>query len=82
MKDFGPRLGISWQPAKRLVDSRRSGGFYYGPSPHMVGGVGLDSDGFSSQTTWNATCLNADGNTINYDCNAVGRCGGPAPTRR
>jgi hypothetical protein len=30
----------------------------------MVGGVGLDSDGFSADTQWNATCFNADGNTV------------------
>src|SRR3984885_2859855 len=42
LKNFGPRLGISWQPVNRLV-IRGGAGFYYGPSPHMVGGVGLDS---------------------------------------
>ena len=63
MKDFAPRLGFSWQPASHLV-LRGGGGFYYGPSPHMVGGVGLDSDGFSADTEWNATCYNADGNTV------------------
>ncbi|HMG86251.1 MAG TPA: carboxypeptidase regulatory-like domain-containing protein [Terracidiphilus sp.] len=80
MKDFGPRLGIAWQPAKLLV-VRAGGGFYYGPSSHMVGGTGLDSDGFSSQTTWNATCLNADGNTVlngSSACNGAA-AGSPAP---
>lgn len=79
LKDFGPRLGISWQPVNRLV-IRGGAGFYYGPSAHMVGGVGLDSDGFSSQTTWNATAWNEDPNTINYDCNTVGVCGGQGNT--
>ncbi|HSZ17100.1 MAG TPA: carboxypeptidase regulatory-like domain-containing protein [Terracidiphilus sp.] len=79
LKDFGPRLGISWQPVNRLV-VRGGAGFYYGPSPHMVGGVGLDSDGFSSQTTWNATAWNEDPNTINYDCNTAGVCGGQGNT--
>ncbi len=81
MKDFGPRLGIAWQPAKALV-VRAGGGFYYGPSPHMVGGTGLNSDGFSSQTTWNATCLNADGNTVfngTSACNGAA-AGSPAPS--
>jgi Carboxypeptidase regulatory-like domain len=81
MKDFGPRLGIAWQPVKALV-VRAGGGFYYGPSPHMVGGTGLDSDGFSSQTTWNATCLNADGNTVlngSSSCNGAA-AGSPAPS--
>jgi hypothetical protein len=81
MKDFGPRLGIAWQPVKSLV-IRAGGGFYYGPSPHMVGGTALDSDGYSSQTTWNATCLNADGNTVlngSSACNGAA-AGSPAPS--
>lgn len=81
LKDFGPRLGIAWQPTKALV-IRAGGGFYYGPSPHMVGGTGLNSDGFSSQTTWNATCFNADGNTVlNGSSACVGAAAGsPAPS--
>ena len=75
LKDFGPRLGISWQPAKALV-IRAGGGFYYGPSPHMVGGTALNSDGFSSSTTWNATCFNADGNTV---FNGSSACNGASP---
>ena len=67
--DIGPRLGISWQPEKRVV-VRGGGGFYYGPSAHMVGSPNLDSDGFSSQTIWAATCLNADGNTVYNGTNA------------
>ncbi|HEY6488725.1 MAG: carboxypeptidase regulatory-like domain-containing protein [Terracidiphilus sp.] len=63
LKDLAPRLGLSWQPASRLV-IRGGGGFYFGPSPHMVGGTGLDSDGFSADTEWNATCFNGDGNTV------------------
>lgn len=63
LKDLAPRLGLSWQPVSHLV-VRGGGGFYFGPSPHMVGGVGLDSDGFSADTQWNATCFNADGNTV------------------
>jgi len=75
LKDFGPRLGLSWQPANRLV-VRGGGGFYFGPSPHMVGGVGLNSDGFSADTQWNATCFNADGNTV---YNGTADCSGAAP---
>lgn len=78
-KDIGPRLGISWQPASRLV-VRAGGGFYFGPSPHAVGGVGLDSDGFSADTTWNATAWNQDPNTIAYDCTNYGVCGGQGNT--
>ncbi|MBV8113498.1 MAG: hypothetical protein JO300_02075, partial [Silvibacterium sp.] len=37
---------------------------YYGPSTQMVGSASLDSDGFASYTTWNATCFNADQNTV------------------
>ncbi len=72
---------MAWQPIKPLV-IRAGGGFYYGPSPHMVGGTGLDSDGFSSQTTWNATCFNADGNTVlNGSSACVGAAGGsPTPS--
>jgi len=66
MTDFGPRLGVSWQPAQRLV-VRGGGGFYYGPSAEMVGSASLDSDGYSSVTNWNATAWNNDPNTIAYD---------------
>jgi hypothetical protein len=66
-KDFGPRLGFSWQPIHSLV-VRGGGGFYYGPSPHMVGSANLNSDGFSSQTAWNATAWDQDPNTIAFDC--------------
>jgi hypothetical protein len=36
----------------------------------MVGNSNLDSDGYSTSTTWNATQWNNDPNTINYDCNS------------
>ena len=68
LKDFGPRLGFSWQPTKHVVFNGGAG-FYYGPSAQMVGNSGLDSDGFSTQTFWNATQWNNDPNTANYDCN-------------
>jgi hypothetical protein len=80
MNDIGPRLGISWQPEKHMV-VRGGAGFYYGPSAHMVGSPNLDSDGFSSQTIWNATCLNDDGNTVYSGTNAcAGATSGPAPS--
>jgi len=80
LKDFGPRLGFSWQPAKQLV-IRGGGGFYFGPSVEMVGGAGLDSDGYSSATNWGATCYNADGNTVYNGTNqCAGASGGPAPS--
>lgn len=68
MKDFSPRLGVSWQPTKRLV-VRGGGGFYYGPSVQMVGSAWLNSDGFSSVTNWNSSAWNYDPNTIVYDGN-------------
>ena len=80
LKDLAPRLGVSWQPAKSLV-VRGGGGFYFGPSVAMVGGAGLNSDGYSSATNWDATCFNADGNTVYNGTNqCVGADGGPAPS--
>jgi hypothetical protein len=67
LTNFGPRLGFSWQPDPHLV-FRGGAGFYYGPSPQMVGSASLDSDGFATYTTWNATSWNNDPNTIAYDC--------------
>jgi hypothetical protein len=63
MKNFGPRLGVSWQPASHLV-VRGGGGIYYGPSAEMVGSGALNSDGYSTVTNWNSTCNNSNGNTI------------------
>jgi hypothetical protein len=46
----------------------------------MVGTASLDSDGYSTQTAWNATCYNADGNTVYNGTNQCsGATGGPAP---
>ncbi|MFP5228020.1 MAG: carboxypeptidase regulatory-like domain-containing protein [Acidobacteriota bacterium] len=75
LKDFGPRLGFAWQPMSHLV-VRGGAGFYYGPSPEMVGSATLDSDGYSSVTNWDATCLNADQNTV---YNGTSACLGAAP---
>ncbi len=61
--DFGPRLGFAWQPVQHLV-VRGGAGFYYGPSTHQVGSALQNTDGFSSQSFWNATCANANGNTV------------------
>ncbi len=74
LSNFGPRLGFSWQPGPHAV-VRGGAGFYYGPSAQMVGGTGLNSDGFSTQTTWNATAWNQDPNTIAWDCANAGVCG-------
>jgi hypothetical protein len=74
MKDFGPRLGLAWQPVQQLV-VRGGAGYYYGPSTQMVAGTGQDSDGYSTSTLWNATCLNADGNTV---YNGTSACAGAA----
>ena len=75
MKDFAPRLGFSWQPEKHLV-VRGGAGFYFGPSAHMVGSALVDSDGYSTSNNWNATCLNADGNSV---LNGSNLCAGAAP---
>ena len=79
LANFGPRLGFSWQPVTRLV-LRGGGGFYYGPSAEMVGSASLNSDGFATYTTWNATAWNSDPNTIAYDCANEGVCGGQGNT--
>jgi len=63
LTNFGPRLGIAWQPVKHFV-VRAGGGFYYGPSSQMVGGASQNSDGFASVSNWESTCFNADGNTV------------------
>jgi hypothetical protein len=63
MKDFGPRLAVAWQARPHLV-VRSGAGIYYGPSLHQVDGANVNSDGFSSNTTWNGTCFNSDGNTV------------------
>ena len=75
MHDFGPRLAFAWQAAQHFV-VRAGAGFYYGPSTENVAGTGTNFDGYSSSTTWNATCSNADGNTTYY--NGSGTCNPPA----
>ncbi len=75
MKDFGPRVALAWQAMNHLV-VRGGGEIYYGPSPEMVGSASLDSDGYSSVTNWDATCINADGNTV---YNGTSACPGAAP---
>jgi hypothetical protein len=72
--DLGPRLGVSWQPMTTLV-VRGGFGINYGPSAQMVGSASLDSDGYSTQTAWNATSWNNDPNTIAYDCAVNNVCG-------
>ena len=91
MKDFSPRLGFAWQPAKDIV-FHGGAGFYYGPSAQMVSGVSENSDGFSSATNWNSSDWNNDPNTIAFDGGGEGNSvlfgssldpnfsGGPAPS--
>lgn len=76
LKNFGPRLSFAWQPVKQFV-VRGGAGIYYGPSAEMVGSASLDSDGYATYTTWNATAYNNDPNTIAYDCANpnIGVCG-------
>jgi hypothetical protein len=63
LNNFGPRLAFAWQPINRFV-VRGGAGIYYGPTTHNVGSALLNTDGFSSQTYWNGTCFNADGNSV------------------
>jgi Carboxypeptidase regulatory-like domain len=65
LHDFGPRLAFAWQPITHFV-VRAGAGIYYGPSTENVGSALINTDGFSSSSTWNATCFNADGNTVFY----------------
>jgi len=75
LRNFGPRLAFAWQPVNHFV-VRAGAGFYYGPSTENVGSAGLNTDGFSSSTTWNATCFNADGNSV---FNGTSGCPTPTP---
>ena len=61
--DFGPRLAFAWQPVSHFV-VRGGAGFYYGPATHNVASAGQNTDGFASQTPWDATCTNSNGNTV------------------
>ena len=63
LHDIGPRLGFAWQPITRFV-VRGGAGFYFGPSTHNVGSATINTDGFSSSTTWLGTCANLEGNTV------------------
>jgi hypothetical protein len=74
LHDFGPRLGFAWQAAQHLV-VRAGAGFYFGPSTHNVASALDNTDGFASSTIWNATCLNADGNSV---FNGTSACAGAA----
>jgi hypothetical protein len=75
LHDFGPRLAFAWQPVQHFV-VRAGAGFYYGPSLHQVASAGNDTDGFSTSSTWNATCLTASGN--NTTLNGTSLCAGAA----
>jgi hypothetical protein len=76
LHDFGPRLAVAWQAKPRLV-VRGGGGIYYGPSTHQVAGANINSDGFQSNTTWNGTCYNSDGNTVFNGTSCGTNAGGP-----
>jgi len=76
MHDFGPRLAVAWQAMPRLV-VRGGGGIYYGPSTHQVSGANINTDGFSSSTTWDGTCFNSDGNTVFNGTSCGTNAGGP-----
>ena len=74
LHDFGPRLAFAWQPVQHFV-VRAGAGFYYGPSLHNVASAGNDTDGYSTSSTWNGTCLTAGGNTT---FNGTSLCSGAA----
>ncbi|MFI5102666.1 MAG: TonB-dependent receptor domain-containing protein [Terriglobales bacterium] len=63
LTNFAPRLGFSWQPEKHLV-VRGGAGYYFGPSAQQVSSATLNSDGYSTNLNWNATCTQLDGNTV------------------
>ncbi len=81
MKNFGPRLGIAWQPVTPLV-LRGGFGMAYGPSTQMVANSALNDDGYFAATAWNATCYNADGNSVPNGSSACAgaAAGSPAPS--
>jgi hypothetical protein len=79
LTNFGPRLGFSWQAAKQFI-VRAGGGIYFGPSVQMTAGPSVNTDGYSSQTTWNATAWDQDPNTIAYDCGGSSDCGSQGNT--
>jgi Carboxypeptidase regulatory-like domain len=79
LTNFGPRLGFSWQAAKPFI-IRGGAGIYFGPSVQMAAGPSVNTDGFSSATTWNATAWDQDPNTIAYDCGGTSDCGSQGNT--
>ncbi len=77
LHDFGPRLAFAWQPINNFV-VRAGAGMYYGPSTENVGSALINSQGFASQTIWNGTCFNSDGNTV-FNGTSCGVNTGSAP---
>lgn len=75
LTDFGPRLGFAWKAMEHLV-IRGGAGIYYGPSVLAVSAPGENSDGYTTQNTWNATCLTANGNSTYF---GTSLCTGAAP---
>jgi hypothetical protein len=77
LHNFGPRLAFAYQPVTHFV-IRAGAGIYYGPSTHNVGSAGINTDGFSSQSTWLGTCYNgADQNTIFTSASCGTNAGSP-----
>ena len=71
LKNFGPRVGFTWQALNRLV-VRGGAGFYFGPSVQQVAAATLDSDGYSTSNNWLASCSNSDNNIV---FNGSNQCG-------
>lgn len=76
MHDFGPRLAFAWQPVQHFV-VRGGAGIYYGPSLHNVASAGNDTDGYSTGSTWDATCL-TEPTGGNSTFNGTSLCSGAA----
>ena len=75
LHNFSPRLAVAWQPVTHFV-VRAGGGIYYGPSTHNVASALINTDGFSSSTSWNTTCFDQNGNSV---FNGTSACAGGAP---
>ena len=77
LNNFGPRLAFAYQPVTHFV-IRGGAGIYYGPSTHNVESATSNTDGFASNTYWNSTCYNSDGNTVFSGTSCGANTGSPS----